>query len=1198
MNESTEQIALEIDEAPAVAAVGRANQALDNFEKRAKQSNQGAGRAFEQMGGLVVRTADNTLRSVERLTTAWEKQALVFGRSPIDRIIAQRDQLIQRLGNEKAHIDRVTAAAEKMIAVERQMDGGSGGRGFNINYGIRGIKDVFEGRGTFALAELTNELMVMKGAALAVAGTATGIGLAGVAIYELRKHLTELGEAPHRAAVALGELNAATRTHNDELQKQNDRLADTIAQIEKKPRNLLAEALDEARLSADRLAESLNKDLEGLSKLVKDNSVGIFGRVMGHAGTGDIENWVERYQSMVRDLNFAGSENVHRATTKSGADSAQAEWDRALASARGSARARIADWIARAEAASPAGKGSIFEQDDDPSKRATRLALLRGIATNLNLQGDFSQLEDRNRSLVGQEARAREIEKARTATEQLRQDLTHARQADLNGIEKVNQAYEERLRKLREEGQATAVNLALAKQIRDVEIDRFEKADRRATDRASFSARISIGEAGLRQSLSLYRAGRRASGAAFGVEDVDQEYGVAMQIAQSQFGLASGHVQDMRATGAAPGEIVRAQIEAAKNFALAAMDAVARRKESLIDLTKQQRDEEEKTTRAGYENERRLTDALDGDRAGTMRDALQRRIRRAQALSDPTALGQLRAASLVEGLRVEGARSEFGFAGRRLLEQMTEASAQAGGARTPEERRQWEGEITRLKVEGIRVVGDLQREIDDAHQDRVLKVIEIQRQQMEGLKQEAAGLLHTLFTAPGQFPRQLFSTVRDSALRPIERGLGGLIAGRLKPLIFGQDGSGGLSGALGSLFGGGSDPVRLSTDLNTQATLANTAALGGLTMAMSGGFAGGGITGLDPAGVSGRMTGIGGWLGGAGSGGGLGTTAAGVGAGGDGGLLGGVAATLGHGPLSKTMAGILRQQRLMGALQGVATMAGLGMGYDGVRRGGGLGIAESAAGGAMVGFGIGGVGGIGMGLGIGLGAGLVGDGIRRGGVAGIGEDVAGGALIGGNIGGPLGAAIGAGAGLLAGIVRLFVKGKLEKTRELIRTRYGVDVQSKSILQQIVAIADQGFGGNLEVAAGSSQVREIVRLYAQTTGQRSGLVADTVHGASLAETGGRLYQTATYDNGQAYTYGSGLPTLGPAGSTLPTASPFGGNPVVVQVSPEATADLWRTGTAAAIQGDPRGVSSAAARGASVSSSRFGLGSALAPGYIAG
>src|SRR5207249_1815061 len=63
-------------------------------------------------------------------------------------------------------------------------------------------------------------------------------------------------------------------------------------------------------------------------------------------------------------------------------------------------------------------------------------------------------------------------------------------------------------------------------------------------------------------------------------------------------------------------------------------------------------------------------------------------------------------------------------------------------------------------------------------------------------------------------------------------------------------------------------------------------------------------------------------------------------------------------------------------------------------------------------------------LAAGIGLGI--DGLRRGGVKGLFETAAGGAAIGFRFGGPIGAAIGAGIGAAVGTVRLFVKGPEEQ----------------------------------------------------------------------------------------------------------------------------------------------------------------------------
>jgi hypothetical protein len=124
---------------------------------------------------------------------------------------------------------------------------------------------------------------------------------------------------------------------------------------------------------------------------------------------------------------------------------------------------------------------------------------------------------------------------------------------------------------------------------------------------------------------------------------------------------------------------------------------------------------------------------------------------------------------------------------------------------------------------------------------------------------------------------------------------------------------------------------------------------------------------------------------------------------------------------------------------------------------------------------------------------------------------------------------------------------------------------------------------MSVAVRSPEVRQLLQLYADSTGQNSNMWLDQVHSASLTQSGGNLYQSATYRNGTPYTYGSYLPTLGAAGSTIPTSNPNG--PVTVMVSPEATADLWRTGTTQAISGNPRGVAQASLNGAGQSSARL-------------
>jgi len=74
---------------------------------------------------------------------------------------------------------------------------------------------------------------------------------------------------------------------------------------------------------------------------------------------------------------------------------------------------------------------------------------------------------------------------------------------------------------------------------------------------------------------------------------------------------------------------------------------------------------------------------------------------------------------------------------------------------------------------------------------------------------------------------------------------------------------------------------------------------------------------------------------------------------------------------------------------------------------------------------------------------------------------------------PLGAAIGAAAGAVAGIVRLFVKGAVEKAKDKIKALYESIFPTRVCCSSIVEMAKSGFGGNLDMAIRSPQIRDLI-----------------------------------------------------------------------------------------------------------------------------
>jgi hypothetical protein len=158
--------------------------------------------------------------------------------------------------------------------------------------------------------------------AIAFAGIIVKIG------QEVDEFFEKLRTAPERMATAFRELNDPLRLTNDELLVSNERLKLSIAKLEGKTQNTLALALAEARVAADRLADSLDKDLDRLSKLLKEQEVGrVKAFFTGQASTVGDTRRNEEFVKEFTKLDFEGSESVRQATTKEEAARRQNEWN-------------------------------------------------------------------------------------------------------------------------------------------------------------------------------------------------------------------------------------------------------------------------------------------------------------------------------------------------------------------------------------------------------------------------------------------------------------------------------------------------------------------------------------------------------------------------------------------------------------------------------------------------------------------------------------------------------------------------------------------------------------------------------------------------------------------------------------------------------------------------------------------------------
>jgi hypothetical protein len=301
---------------------------------------------------------------------------------------------------------------------------------------------------------------------------------------------------------------------------------------------------------------------------------------------------------------------------------------------------------------------------------------------------------------------------------------------------------------------------------------------------------------------------------------------------------------------------------------------------------------------------------------------------------------------------------------------------------------------------------------------------------------------------------------------------------------------------------------------------------------------------------------------------------------------------------------------LGGALSGILTGVGLGLigssltGQSGRTAGGSI---KSGIGGFMAGSQIipmltsgyftplgGGLMGIGIGVGI--------HGLAQGGVSGLIQSTAGFAEAGFIAGGPIGALIGGAIGAIAGGIRMAISTKSDQMRQLIQQTYGVAIpKGSAILDQIMKITNDQFGGSIHTAVYSLPIRQMIQLYALATGQNArGIVAQPV-ASQFAQSGGQTTAVPAYFNGAAVYPGQLQSTVGysylnpgvygaGAGSYLQSSPVVGANvvPMVIHVTNSldgpSTAAFLGGQTVQTIQDNPRLISVAAVSGQDASAAR--------------
>ena len=1224
-----ESIVLEIDPRSVHTAIVQANKDVESWEKGTVGAGERMQKSLERMADMLIKINDNSRSSMERLTQSIEKQAAAYGKTGVDKLIAERDRLIKKLGDEQGMVDRVRAAYEKMIAVEEKKNGG-GAEAFGKQIEAM-IRDPLNGAKEAATGLL--EKLGTMGTGLAVGvGVLTAIAAAG---WEAAKSLGEYGtrirDVEMRTGLAakeVGQFEFAAKAVGqdvsiverlmrglsqaaDDNSREGEKARATMQRLGLDLRNASGE-MKPTSLILSEVSDAMNKLPEGVQRDAA--AMDLFKRV----GVEAIPFLTELNENLreAKAQGFGPTEDDVRRFTEYQHEVAelQTKWDALMRKFKEGLVTTLTisiNWIGAGvkwflDNVSTYGDDMRQRQEEEDARQIAAAGGLgahgsrsqhRALQRQMDqmapafmqdkpaIEARIAELKQQQQDLVGnlgwmamiaptevELARMKKAADIQKDIEQMQYTLQEAEKATHRADLKEGQSYIEGLRS-RYFGSHDGIEEAYSQARKDVEnyrkqlfepehpLTKTEASDlnkklveaegREARAKASLDVE-SERKKFLTESQSFVRKGDEAELDAIG--KIYYQRDLLLQQAAKVKASEAEIAAIRKSADEQAGKVLKESMEKFEEYDQKRRADQQKKFLELFLPTKEQMKEWEDVFKA----QERIEDIGVQAQKEALRRHANAGVKQAETPEDAYRIRVDLAVQLAQ-IEVDRIVCESDHAKQMVMAAEAQKQLYADLAAAQDELEEKRAEAARKHAE------ELQRQLDS-------------------IQKTSSGLIHTLFTKPQDFPKQLGSTVHEAILKPVTEGLGGMVAGVLHPLIYGSDGQGGISGALKGIFGGGKqDPMKTATDQNTVATAQNSAHVWALTATLAA-FMGmsapavaspsiPGLAGASMPAITMSMPGIGGgasiaslpalalslgtaayspapWAGGglaAGATGGY-TPAPWAGGGGYSPLGGyspaGGASPLGHGGLAGLAApggkGGFSLSNLKGSLGNLENFVVNPKIWDAT------GTSFGAYAGSVLTSPAAMMAGMMMGT-----SGLMGS--HRGTWGGVAMGTAGGALVGAGIGaqfgGPMGAALGAGIGAVAGFgigvgEKLFgVETPENQAKRLTKQLYLISIDD-SMAKQIVNIAQQKYAGEVSVAVRDPDVRKMLMLYSQATGQKMPLSATTPQSAALAESGGRLYQQASYVNGTPYSFQSNLPVLG----GYPTGSyPTPGGPMSLQLN---------------------------------------------------
>lgn len=799
-----EQVVFSIDDSPALQAQKRLDAGFATTEKNAKQ-----------LGDTIVSVFDRSKSALDRQLSSVSRMSQLYGKTGIDKLAAQYDIATKsalKYGATSADLDKVTAAFKRAKAAQEELDKASGANTGKTLF--LGLKDLFEGRSAYALVEFGKTIGTL-GAGLALMGGLAVAAFAGVGIASMKateslaSYGVEIQNVKLRTGLTTQEVAqfgfAAKATGQDisvyerGMRGLTTALEDNTSAGDKARKALKAIGVDAYDLNGNikptgELLQDLSRGLGSLPSVFERNKAGmdIFKRA-----------WIEMSPAILELTNnlktfrdaglFAPTEEdknkwleYHRQI-----EIADGLWEKLGIKLKQGLAGTV--WITVKQAGAnalldlvvgkaPSAQGNTVAPDNlfggiDVGSASSRLA--PGVPKPNDNDLVFNGLAS---SRMRRLAAGSGLEGARSAEEAAKKALDEARTDALRGSGNID---------------ALHANM---------------KSDAIIAAQADYNKSHSLVESFTKGPAQANELAEMAKGFAAAQEDPltaarvkfadDVRKFQAMGRPSGQFaGVASAYSAD----------VARIKAGMSGNFT-SAMGSLAGLSEN----------DKEFTTARNKQNDSAFSQLL--------------------GFGDDDVFNKSRLPFITPQLSSRDSFQNEALAEKRQ-EQMLGITAQPGDEvanmkKLSDMRVDLAIKEAKLKKDEIDAESlsaqqlankqfdnavELDRKLTDIKTENLESLAKLQKEQAENVAKTTEGLLHTLFTNPSGFGKQLGGTLRDAILKPIESGIADLVKTPINRVIHGTDGNGGISGMFHGLFqsigGSSSSDPALSTATNTKDTV-------------------------------------------------------------------------------------------------------------------------------------------------------------------------------------------------------------------------------------------------------------------------------------------------------------------------------------------------------------------------------------------